>query len=199
MQGSSYTDKDIIAYAMDENSAVVQVFFIRNSKLLGREHFYLKKALQETGNQVLESFIKQYYSAAPFVPSELLIQDEIQDATLISEWLEERRGGKVHIKRPKKGEKEKLVELARKNAELILTQNKDKMKRDEQQTKGALKELRESLGLETLSRVESFDISNTGGYDSVASMVVYENGKPRKNEYRKFKIKSVKGPMIIPA
>ncbi len=186
-------DKDIIAYANDENSAVVQVFFIRNGKLLGREHFYLKLSKYESKSYILESFIKQYYAGTPFIPNELLIQDKIEDESTIRDWLSKKRGSKVTIKKPIKGEKEKLVELARKNAQLILTQDKEKLKREERRTIGALDELSKILSLENIKRIESYDISNISGYDNVGSMVVYENGKPKKNDYRKFKIKRVKG------
>lgn len=186
-------DKDVIAYALEDQSAVVQVFFIRNGKLLGREHFYLRISSYEKESQILESFIKQYYAGTPFIPGELLLQDSVEDEKVISDWLTSKRGAKVTIKKPLKGEKEKLVELARKNAMQILSQDKEKLKREELKTVGALKEIENLLSLENLCRIESFDISNISGYDNVGSMVVYENGKPRKNDYRKFKIKWVKG------
>lgn len=186
-------DKDIIAYANDESNAVVQVFFIRNGKLLGREHFYLRISSYEKESQILESFIKQYYAGTPFIPGELLVQRELEDEEVISQWLTQKRGAKVVLKKPIKGEKEKLVELARKNAETILSQDKEKLKREELKTIGALGEIKELLSIKELKRIESYDISNISGYDNVGSMVVYENGKPRKNDYRKFKIKWVKG------
>lgn len=186
-------DKDVIAYALEDQSAVVQVFFIRNGKLLGREHFYLRISSYEKESQILESFIKQYYAGTPFIPGELLLQESVEDEQVISDWLSSKRGAKVTIKKPVKGEKEKLVELARKNAMQILSQDKEKLKREEMKTIGALREIENLLSLENLSRIESFDISNISGYDNVGSMVVYENGKPRKNDYRKFKIKWVKG------
>jgi len=187
-------DKDVIAYALEDQSAVVQVFFIRNGKLLGREHFYLRISSYEKESQILESFIKQYYAGTPFIPGELLLQDEVEDEQVISDWLSSKRGAKVVIRKPIKGEKEKLVELARTNAIQILSQDKEKLKIEEMRTVGALREIETLLSLDSLSRIESFDISNISGYDNVGSMVVYENGKPRKNDYRKFKIKWVKGP-----
>ncbi len=186
-------DRDIIAYAMEGNDAVVQVFFIRNGKVLGREHFHVELAPQALGRDVLTSFIKQYYGGSPFIPKELLVQEEIDDIEIIEKWLSVKRGQKVTIKQPKKGEKEKLVELAARNARIILEQDKDKIKSEERKTRGAIREIDELLGLPYTKRIEAFDISNINGFESVGSMVVYEDGKPRRNDYRKFKIKWVKG------
>ncbi|WP_073994301.1 excinuclease ABC subunit UvrC [Parasporobacterium paucivorans] len=193
MEADNNENKDIIAYAADGLDAVVQVFFIRNGKLLGREHFHLRIALQESGRQILGSFIKQYYAGTPFIPKELLVQEEPEDEEVIEEWLSGRLGQKVRITTPKKGGKEKLVELAKKNADLIISQDKEKLRIEHIRTAGAMEEIRELLGLEKLNRIEAFDISNTSGYESVASMVVYEGGKPKRNDYRKFRIKWVKG------
>lgn len=192
--GSQGEDKDVIAMAADEEDAVVQVFFVRDGKMIGRDHFYLRIAADASSGQVLLNFVKQFYAGTPFIPRELIIQEEIQEISVLEEWLSEKRGQKVYIRVPKKGTKEKLVELAAKNAQMVLSQDKEKLKREEGRTIGAMKEIGELLGLEHISRVESYDISNISGFESVGSMVVYEKGKPKRSDYRKFKIKSVKGP-----
>lgn len=187
-------DRDVIAYSRDTVDAVVQVFFIRNGKLLGREHFHLTVAPFEEGGEILTSFIKQYYGGTPFIPKEIFVSDEIEDREILEEWLGAKRGQRVWIKRPRKGQKEKLVELAKKNADFVLTQDREKIKREEMRTKGAVQEIADWLGLGQVVRMEAYDISNTNGFESVGSMVVYENGKPKRNDYRKFKIKWVQGP-----
>ena len=192
--GGDGEDKDIIAMASDEEDAVVQVFFVREGKMIGRDHFYVKIAADETKSQVLLNFVKQFYAGTPFVPKELVLQYEIEDIPVLEEWLTKKRGKKVRIQVPKKGTKEKLVELAAKNARMVLSQDREKIKREEGRTIGAMKEIAHLLELDSVERVESYDISNISGYDSVGSMVVYEKGKPKRNDYRKFKIKSVKGP-----
>lgn len=192
--GSDGEDKDIIAIAADENDAVAQVFFVREGKLIGRDHFYLTVAREDTKDQILSSFLKQFYSGTPFVPRELMIQYEIEERELLEEWLTKIRGQKVHLRVPKKGTKEKLVELAWQNAKMVLEQDRERLKREEGRTIGALKEIAGWLNLPGLNRIEAFDISNTSGFESVGSMVVYEKGKPKRSDYRKFKIKSVKGP-----
>ena len=186
-------DRDIIAYAMEGNDAVVQVFFIRGGKVLGREHFHIGLAPHDLGKDVLTNFIKQYYGGSPFIPKELLVQEEIDDREIIERWLSVKRGQKVIIKQPKKGEKEKLVELAAKNARIVLEQDKDKLKSEERRTRGAVREIDEILDIAYTKRIEAFDISNINGFESVGSMVVYEDGRPKRNDYRKFKIKWVKG------
>lgn len=191
--GSEFVDRDIMAYSVDGYDAVVQVFFIRQGKMLGREHFHLTTALQNGGGELLSSFIKQYYAGTPYIPQELLVPQEIEDAEVIEQWLTMKRGQKVSIKTPKKGEKEKMVELAKKNATMVLVQDREKIKREELRTTGAMKEISELMGLGYIKRVEAFDISNTNGFESVGSMIVYEDGRPRRNCYRKFKIKWVKG------
>lgn len=187
-------DKDIIALAADDRDAVVQVFFIRDGKLIGRDHFYVKIGNEDTKEQILTTFVKQFYSGTPFIPREIMLPEEIDDHEVLAEWLGEKRGGKVYIRIPQKGMKEKLVELAQKNAELVLSQDKEKIKREEGRTIGAMKEIAGWLDLPGLQRVEAFDISNINGFETVGSMVVYEKGKPKRNDYRKFKIKSVQGP-----
>lgn len=186
-------DRDILAMAREEEDAVVQVFFVRNGRLIGRDHFYLRLAGAETTADILSSFVKQFYAGAPYIPSQLVMQEEIEDKSLIEDWLGAKRGHKVHILIPKKGTKEKLVELAKKNAELVLSTDKERLKREEGRTIGAVKELEKLLGLKGIVRMEAFDISNTSGFASVGSMVVYEKGKPKRNDYRKFKIRGVQG------
>lgn len=187
-------DRDILAVAKDEEDAVVQVFFIRGGRLIGRDHFFLRNASEETEAELLTSFIKQFYAGTPFIPAELMLQQEVEEQELLEQWLTEKKEHRVHIRVPKKGEKEKLVELARKNAELVLNTDKERLKREEGRTIGAVKEIEKLLGLSGVVRMEAFDISNTSGFASVGSMVVYEKGKPKRNDYRKFKIKSVQGP-----
>lgn len=187
-------DRDIIAYAMEGNDAVVQVFFVRNGKVLGREHFHIELAPLATGREVMTNFIKQYYGGSPFIPKELLIQEEIDDLELVEKWLSIKRGSKVVVKNPQKGDKEKLVELAARNARIVLEQDIDKLRSEERKTRGAIAEIDGLLGLDYTKRIEAFDISNTNGFDSVGSMVVYEDGKPKRSDYRKFKIKTVTGP-----
>lgn len=187
-------DKDIIALAVEKEDAVAQVFFIRDGKLIGREHFYLRVAAEDTRSEILQSFLKQFYSGTPFIPKELIISEEIKEQEILEEWLTKKRGQKVHIRVPKKGQKEKLVELAQRNAGIVLTQDREKLKREENRTVGAMKEIESWLDLENLIRIEAYDISNISGFQSVGSMVVYEKGKPKRADYRKFRIKSVQGP-----
>ena len=187
-------DRDIIAMASEGEDAVVQVFFIRGGRLIGRDHFYLKLVDKETKAEILSSFIKQFYAGTPYIPAELMLPEEIEDQEIIEEWLTTRREHKVRLRIPKKGTKEKLVELAQKNAQMVLKNDKERLKREEGRTIGAVKELEKILGLTGIIRMEAYDISNTNGFDSVGSMVVYEHGKPKRNDYRKFKIKSVQGP-----
>ena len=187
-------DRDIIAMASEGEDAVVQVFFIRGGRLIGRDHFYLKIAENDTKSEILSSFIKQFYAGTPYIPAELMLPEEIEDQEIIEEWLTTRREHKVRLRIPKKGTKEKLVELAQKNAQMVLKNDKERLKREEGRTIGAVKELEKILGLTGIIRMEAYDISNTNGFDSVGSMVVYEHGKPKRDDYRKFKIKSVQGP-----
>lgn len=186
-------DRDIIAMASEGEDAVVQVFFIRSGRLIGRDHFYLKSAENDTEGEILSSFIKQFYAGTPYIPAELMLPEEIEDQDIIEEWLTARRERRVHLRIPKKGTKEKLVELAQKNAQMVLKNDRERLKREEGRTIGAVKELEKILGLKGIIRMEAYDISNTNGFDSVGSMVVYEHGKPKRNDYRKFKIKTVQG------
>lgn len=194
MSDSSLEDKDIIALYRDDTEAVVQVFFIRNGKLIDREHFYMTHSAKLPKEEILEEFVKQFYAGTPYIPRELMLQYEIADAQLIEKWLTEKRGSKVTLCVPKIGSKEKLVELAMQNAKLILTKDREKLKREEGRTIGAVKEIENWLGLTDLHRMEAFDISNISGFENVGSMVVYENGKPKKSDYRRFRMKSVTGP-----
>lgn len=186
-------DRDIIALAREQEDAVIQVFFIRSGRLIGRDHFYLRIAKGDGVSEILSSFIKQFYAATPYIPGELMLPEEPEDQDILEQWLGQKRGHKVHLRVPKKGEKEKLVELAAKNAQLVLAKDKERLKREEGRTIGAVKEIESILGLQNILRMEAFDISNTNGFDSVGSMVVYERGKPKRNDYRKFKIKGVQG------
>ena len=187
-------DRDIIAMAKDSQDAVVQVFFVREGRLIGRDHFHLSIAAAEDDRQILTSFVTQFYAGTPFIPRELLVQFPLEDEEIISQWLSAKRGQKVRLISPKKGEKERLVELAAKNAKLVLDQDKEKIKREELRTIGAMNQIGSWLGLPGLRRIEAFDISNTGGFSSVGSMIVYEDGKPKTSDYRKFRIQTVQGP-----
>ena len=187
-------DKDIIALASDDTDAVVQVFFVRNGKLIGRDHFHVRVGTEENSSDILSNFIKQFYSGTPFIPREIMLQENIEDIGVLEEWLSSKNGRRVYIRVPQKGMKEKLVELARKNADLVLSQDKERIKREEGRTIGAVKEIEKLLGLKNLTRMEAFDISNINGFETVGSMVVYEKGKPKRSDYRKFKLRTVSGP-----
>ncbi|HOQ17233.1 MAG TPA: excinuclease ABC subunit UvrC [Defluviitaleaceae bacterium] len=192
---SALEDQDIIAFAKKEDEALVQVFFVRGGKLIGREHFFLDGVDDRTQEEIMTSFVKQFYSGTSFIPKEVILQEEIDELNIIQSWLSSRKGQKVYIKIPRKGEKSKLVEMAAKNALLTLNQFGEEIKRKEKRTKGALEEIQKRLGLEQpIYRIEAYDISNTQGIESVGSMVVFEGGKPKRNDYRKFKIKAVIGP-----
>ena len=191
---SSGEDRDVMAVACQDEDAVVQVFFIRGGRLIGRDHFYLRISEEDKKSEILNSFIKQYYAGTPFLPGELMLPEEIEEQELLESWLSAKKGQKETIRVPKKGTKEKLVELAEENARMVLSKDKERLKREEGRTIGAVKEITSLLGLEQIIRMEAYDISNTNGFESVGSMVVYEKGKPKRNDYRKFKIKSVKGP-----
>ena len=187
-------DRDILAVASEGEDAVVQVFFIRGGRLIGRDHFYLKIGEGDGAGEILSSFVKQFYAGTPYIPAEIMLPEPVADGEVIEEWLSGKRGRKVHIRIPQKGMKEKLVELAEKNAALVLNTDKERLKREEGRTIGAVKELEKILGLTGIRRMEAYDISNTSGFASVGSMVVYERGKPKRNDYRKFRIKGVQGP-----
>ena len=187
-------DKDVIATYQEGTEAVVQVFFVRDGKLLGREHYYMTHVSEGTEKETLRQFLQQFYAGTPFIPREIMLQYEVEDQELLEEWLSGRKGARVYLKVPKIGSKEKLVELAAQNAKLILSQDREHLKREEGRTIGAVKEIAEILGLPGIERMEAFDISNTNGFENVASMVVFEKGKPKPSDYRKFRMKTVAGP-----
>lgn len=187
-------DKDIIALASDDTDAVVQVFFIRSGKIIGRDHFHVRVGSEESTSDILVNFVKQFYSGTPYIPREIMIQEPIEDIPVLEEWLTAKRGRRVYIRIPQKGMKEKLVELAAKNASLVLNQDKEKIKREEGRTIGAVKEIEGLLGMRGLNRMEAYDISNINGFETVGSMIVYEKGKPKRSDYRKFKLRTVTGP-----
>ncbi len=192
--GSDDEDRDIIAMARDDSDAVVQVFFVREGKLIGREHFHLSVGAEEESAQILGSFIKQFYAGTPLIPKELWVQEEPEDMELIADFMSQLKGQKVRLVVPRAGQKEKMIELAQKNAELVLTQDKENIKKEEMRTRGAVKEIADLLELKGLHRMEAFDISNISGYESVGCMVAYVDGKPKRSDYRKFRIKTVSGP-----
>ncbi len=194
MTDSVGEDRDIIALSKDDTDAVVQVFFVRDGKLIGREHFYMTRVSGCEKHSILEDFVKQFYAGTPFIPRELMLQYELEDGAVIEEWLSKKKGGRVKLLVPKKGTKEKLVELAAHNASLVLSQDKERMKREEGRTIGAVKEIAALLGIKNAERMEAFDISNISGFENVGSMVVFEKGKPKRSDYRKFKIRTVAGP-----
>lgn len=187
-------DKDIIAMAQDEQDAVIQVFFVRGGKLIGREHYYMTNVSGLPRRDILQQFIQQFYAGTPFLPRELMLQEAVEDMDVLEQWLSSKRGSRVYLRVPRKGSKEKLVELAGQNAALILSKDKEKIRREEGRTIGAVKEIALLLRLEHISRMEAFDISNISGFENVGSMVVYEKGKPKRSDYRKFKIETVSGP-----
>lgn len=191
---SAGEDKDVIALACDDKDAVVQVFFVRDGKLMGREHFYMTHISETPRAQILLDFVKQFYAGTPFIPRELMLQEEIEDIEILEQWLTRRKGARVYIRVPKIGTKEKLVELAERNAQLVLIKDKERIKREEGRTIGAVKEIGKLLGIENVNRMEAYDISNISGFANVGSMVVYEKGRPKRSDYRKFRIKSVSGP-----
>ena len=187
-------DRDVIACAVDGADAIVQVFFVRGGKLIGRDHFYLKTTEGEEMGETLQSFVKQFYAGTPFIPRELMLSDAIEDVAAIEDWLSEKKEQRVYVRIPQKGKKEKLVDLARRNAELLLAQDRERIKKELNKTLGAIAEIGGWLSVAPPERMEAYDISNTSGFQSVGSMVVYENGRPKKADYRKFRIKSVDGP-----
>ncbi len=187
-------DRDIVAMARSQEDAVVQVFFIRGGKMIGREHFFINVRVNDYEEDIISFFLKDYYTGTPFIPREIFLQTELKEAELLETWLTEKKGTRVYLRTPKRGSKERLVELAAKNAQMVLDQDREKIKKEEGRTIGAMKEIADALGLKGASRMEAFDISNISGVNSVGSMVVFEKGKPKRSDYRKFKIKSVVGP-----
>lgn len=187
-------DRDIIALAEDDRDAVVQVFFVRDGRLIGREHFYMTHIEGQKKPRILQEFVKQFYAGTPFIPREIMLQYEVEEQTLIEQWLTEKKEGRVKLIVPKIGTREKLVELAAQNASLVLSKDKERIAREESRTTGAVKEIADLLGLPGIVRMEAFDISNISGFANVGSMVVFEKGKPKRSDYRKFRIQSVAGP-----
>ncbi len=194
MTDSDLEDKDIVAIASDDKDAVVQVFFVRDGRLIGREHFYMTHVSENPQSEILMNFVKQFYAGTPFIPRELLLPEPIEDMEIIEKWLTQRKGSRVYIRVPERGQKEKLMDLAARNAELVLSKDKERIKREEGRTIGAVKEIEQLLGIKGLNRMEAYDISNISGFANVGSMVVYEKGKPKRSDYRKFRIKTVSGP-----
>lgn len=186
-------DRDVVALAKTKEEAVVQVFFMRNGRMIGREHFFFGDIEQESKEEILTVFLKQYYEGTPFIPREILLRENLAEKAVLEQWLTQKRGQKVMLQVPQKGQKERLLELAEKNASMVLQKDRDKIKREQERTTGAMNEIAALLQLKHLHRVESFDISNISGFQSVGSMVVFVDGKPKKNDYRKFKIKSIEG------
>ena len=192
---TSDLNQDVIAMARAHDEACVQVFFVRNGKIVGREHFILEGVMYSTRESILGSFVKQFYMEQEYVPKEIIIEDEIEDSFILSEWLSSKKGQKVTIRVPQKGEKKSLIEMVRKNAIEYLEKFSDMNKRKYEKSIGALEELKQILNLDNIpKRIESFDISNIQGVDSIGSMVVFTNGKKDKKEYRRYKIKTVIGP-----
>lgn len=187
-------DRDVIAMVNDDTDAVVQVFFVRDGKVIGRDHFHVRVGAEDNKISILTNFVKQFYSGTPFIPKEIMLQETIEDMAVVEEWLSGKKGRKVFLRVPQKGMKERLVELAAKNAQLVLDQDKEKIKREEGRTIGAVKEIEALLGMKNLNRMEAFDISNINGFETVGSMIVYEKGKPKRSDYRKFKLRTVTGP-----
>ncbi len=191
-------NRDVLGIAVEKENAdadgVIQVFFVREGKLMGREHHYMVHVGGKPESEILSEFIKQFYAATPFVPKEIFLPVEPEDHQLLEDWLSARRGSKVTLFVPKKGQKEKLVELAGQNALIVLQRDRERLRREEGRTIGAAKEIADLLGLPSVRRMEAYDISDISGFANVGSMVVYENGKPKRSDYRKFRIKSVAGP-----
>ncbi len=191
---SDAEDRDVVALYSDQDEAVIQIFFVRNGRLVGRDHFYMTGVQDLTDSEVIENFVKQFYSGTAFLPREIMLETDVEDREVIEEWLTNKKGAKVTLLVPKRGMKERLIRLAKKNAELVLTTDKDKLRKETARTTGAAQELADLIGIESAERVESYDISNISGFESVGSMVVFENGKAKHSDYRKFRIKSVVGP-----
>ncbi len=187
-------ERDVIALARKGQSAVVQVFFVRGGKMIGRDHCYLTIDEDETDSQILSEFVKQFYAGTPVIPKELLLSAMPDEEELLMKWLKEKKGQKVTFSVPQKGEKARLMDLAARNAQLVLDQDSERLKKEEARTTGAVEELRALLGLDSCDRMEAYDISNISGIQSVGSMVVYENGQAKKSDYRKFRIRYVDGP-----
>ena len=191
---TSDDDRDIIAMARNDQDAVIAIFFVRDGTLIGRENHHMTSDSSDSDSEIITAFIKQYYLNTPFIPKEILTVTPAQDEDVITSYLSERKGQKVSILIPQRGEKKGLIKLAEDNAALVLAQDIERIKKHEKRTFGACQEIADIIGVENVSRMEAFDISNISGYHSVASMVVFENGKPKRNAYRKFRLRTVEGP-----
>lgn len=188
-------DRDVIGFARGIRECIMQIFFIRGGKITGREHFMLEECEGVEDKELMTQFVQQFYSGTPFIPKEVILQCEIDDFDLISQWLSEQKGQRVNVLVPQKGERKSLVLMAQNNAKIVLDKFGAEIRREHKRTKGALEEIQKALNIDfELNRIESYDISNTQGFESVASMVVFENGLPKRSDYRKFKIKTVIGP-----
>lgn len=188
-------DRDVIGFARGIRECIMQIFFIRGGKITGREHFMLEECEDVEDKELMTQFVQQFYSGTPFIPKEVILQCEIDDFDLISQWLSEQKGQRVNVLVPQKGERKSLVLMAQNNAKIVLDKFGAEIRRERKRTKGALEEIQKALNIDfELNRIESYDISNTQGFESVASMVVFENGLPKRSDYRKFKIKTIIGP-----
>lgn len=188
-------DRDVIGFARGVRECIMQIFFIRGGKITGREHFMLEECEGVEDKELMTQFVQQFYSGTPFIPKEVILQCEIDDFDLISQWLSEQKGQRVNVLVPQKGERKSLVLMAQNNAKIVLDKFGAEIRREHKRTKGALEEIQKALNIDfELNRIESYDISNTQGFESVASMVVFENGLPKRSDYRKFKIKTIIGP-----
>ncbi|TIH71242.1 excinuclease ABC subunit C, partial [Klebsiella pneumoniae] len=191
----AHDDKDIIALAKGIDEVLIQIFFFRNGKIIGREHYIIRDYYNDSYEEIFSSFIKQFYIGASYIPKEIIIEEKPSDIELLEKWLSEKREGKVTITVPVKGNKKELVRMVKKNALDMIEKYGDKYKKRAESNKLALEEIRDLIGLSEMPRrIEAYDISNISGVESVGSMVVFENGDSKKSDYRKFRIKSVVGP-----
>ena len=194
MESEDGNDRDVIAMAADGTEAVVSVFYVRGGRVIGRDHQFLHIGLDEDRKEILSDFVRQFYAGNMMLPSEVMLETEISDRALLEKWMSQRKGRAVHIRVPLRGAKEKLVAMARENSEIVLRQDRERIRQQEGRTIGAMQEMATLLGSSHISRVEAYDISNTSGVESVGSMVVFEKGMPKPGDYRKFRIRTVQGP-----
>ena len=194
MESEDGNDRDVIAMAADGTEAVVSVFYVRGGRVIGRDHQFLHIGLDEDRKEILSDFVRQFYAGNMMLPSEVMLETEISDRALLEKWMSQRKGRAVHIRVPLRGTKEKLVAMARENSEIVLRQDRERIRQQEGRTIGAMQEIATLLGISHISRVEAYDISNTSGVESVGSMVVFEKGMPKPGDYRKFRIRTVQGP-----
>ena len=194
MESEDGNDRDVIAMAADGTEAVVSVFYVRGGRVIGRDHQFLHIGLDEDRKEILSDFVRQFYAGNMMLPSEVMLETEISDRLLLEQWMSQRKGRAVHIRVPLRGAKEKLVAMARENSEIVLRQDRERIRQQEGRTIGAVQEIATLLGISHISRVEAYDISNTSGVESVGSMVVFEKGMPKPGDYRKFRIRTVQGP-----